>query len=317
MEDFALAAARYGYPLLFAFVLGESLGLPIPAAIAMLAAGAAAAQHTIDPWRALATGIAAMLIGDNILFFLGRRTGWWLLGVLCRVSLSPESCIAKSADQFHKRGRIILVFAKFVPGINTMAPPLAGSMNMPAIQFWRFDTAGAVLYLGSYFTLGYLFSDLLKPMLRGYSAAGTVIAWIGAGLLLLWAANRARLWMDGHRLNPVRMVTPHDLADRDDFAIYDVRSHGYYDSGTQRIQGAARLEPNDITASLPSLPVDREIIVYCTCHRDATAIKVSRILTKHGVRAAVLKGGLDAWRKASRPVETVPSEEIVKLPKFA
>ena len=317
MEDFVLAAARYGYSLLFAAVLAESLGFPIPAAIAVLAAGAAAAQGAMEPGRVLATAIGAMLIGDNVLFFLGRRTGWWLLGVLCRLSLNPESCIARSADSFYRRGRIILVFAKFLPGINTMAPPLAGSMNLPPLQFLGLDSAGILLYIGAYFSAGYLFSDLLKPMLRGYSAAGTAIVWLGGTLLVLWLLNRLRIWFGARGQHPVTMVTPADLADRTDIAIYDVRSHGYYDTGTLRIQGSARLEPNALTLAVASLPRDREIILYCTCMREASAVRVSRLLAEHGVPSAVLKGGLEAWRSASMPVEVVPPDEIVQLPKFA
>ena len=82
-------------------------------------------------------------ISDTLMFLMGRYTGWWLLGILCRVSLNPESCILRSADSFYRRGRALLVMAKFIPGINTMAPPLAGCMNMRFTQFLRLDLAGA------------------------------------------------------------------------------------------------------------------------------------------------------------------------------
>src|SRR5258706_9475783 len=103
--------------------------------------------------------LLAGLAGDALMFLLGRYTGWWLLGLLCRLSLNPENFILRSADAFYKRGRTLLLFAKFVPGINTMAPPLAGSMNIRWTQFIRLDAAGAALYIGAYWTLGYLFVD--------------------------------------------------------------------------------------------------------------------------------------------------------------
>ena len=78
----------------------------------------------------LLTALASILTGDTLMFLMGRYTGWWLLGLLCRLSLNPEACILRSADSFYKRGRALLIFAKFVPGINTIAPPMAGSMNM-------------------------------------------------------------------------------------------------------------------------------------------------------------------------------------------
>ncbi len=317
MEAFVLAAAHYGYSLLFAVVLAESLGFPVPAAIAVLAGGAAAAQGAMVPWRALATGVGAMLIGDNILFFLGRKTGWWLLGVLCRLALNPESCVANAAEAFYKRGRVLLIFAKFLPGLNTMAPPLAGSMGLPVAQFWALDSAGTIIYIGTYFGVGYIFSDMLGTVLRGYSAVGSVIGWCIGAAILLWLANRIRIWLrSGVRL-PVQMVTPSDVAALSDVVIYDVRSHGYHDEGTERIVGSARLEPNAISLTLEALPRDRFIVLYCTCIREATAVKIARTLAGQGIKAAVLKGGLTAWKKAQMPVEPVPSDEVVPLPRFA
>jgi membrane protein DedA with SNARE-associated domain/rhodanese-related sulfurtransferase len=317
MEAFVLAAAQYGYSLLFAVVLAESLGFPVPAAIGILAAGAAAAQGALVPWKTLVVAVGAMLIGDNVLFFLGRKTGWWLLGVLCRLSLNPESCVARSADAFYKRGRVLLIFAKFLPGINTMAPPLAGSMNLPVLQFWALDTTGLLLYITSYFTAGYLFSDLLATIVRGYSAVTTIVGWVLASAALLWLANRLRIWLRAGKLSPVKLLTPKAISEISDAAIYDVRSHGYHDAGTMRIRGSLRLDPNAIPFAVESLPRDREIVLYCTCIREATAIRVARVLAEHGVKAHVIKGGLSAWKKASLPVEPVPADEVIRLPRFS
>src|SRR5437879_2792263 len=112
MESIVLAVAKYGYSILFGVVLAESVGLPIPAALGLLVAGAACAHGTLPVWQMIATGIVAMLLGDNLLFTLGRYTGWSLLSFLCRFSLNPEACILRSADTFYRRGRIILLFAK-------------------------------------------------------------------------------------------------------------------------------------------------------------------------------------------------------------
>ena len=125
MESLVLAVAKYGHSILFMVVLAESLGIPIPAALGLLVAGGASARGALHPGLLIATGIGAMLLGDNFLFFVGRYTGWKLLSFLCRVSLNPEACIMRSADTFYRRGRFILLFAKFLPGLNTMAPPLA------------------------------------------------------------------------------------------------------------------------------------------------------------------------------------------------
>src|SRR5205823_5118696 len=139
---------------------------------------------------ALGTALAAMLVGDTLMFLLGRRTGWWLLGVLCRLSLNPESCILRSADLFYRKGRIMLVFAKFVPGINTIAPPLAGSMNMRYLQFLRLDLAGTALYIGAYFFLGFLFSGAIGAVTSTYQAFGRVVSWAVIAAVAAYVASQ-------------------------------------------------------------------------------------------------------------------------------
>jgi len=142
MNNLLHAVSHHGYLLLFLVVFAEAAGLPAPAALALIAAGAAAESHLISAPVALATAIIAMVLGDTLLFVLGRYTGWGLLAFLCRVSMNPETCILRSAESFYKRGKLTLVFAKFIPGVNTMAAPLAGSMRMKTEQFLRLDLAG-------------------------------------------------------------------------------------------------------------------------------------------------------------------------------
>src|ERR1700733_6860652 len=165
--DFLLTGlAQHGYTLLFAAVFLETIGLPVPAAIALLIAGGAAAHGSPRAPLALGGAFATMLIGDTLMFFMGRYTGWWLLGLLCRLSLNPESCILRSADSFYRRGRTVLLFAKFVPGINTMAPPLAGSMNTRFGQFFGLDLTGASLYIVVYLSVGFVFSGALGTITK-------------------------------------------------------------------------------------------------------------------------------------------------------
>ena len=298
--------------------------MPIPAALGLLVAGGASARGSLEPGEALFAAISALLIGDNLMFLLGRHTGWWLLSMLCRVSLNPEACILQSAASFYRRGRILLVFAKFLPGINTMAAPLAGGMNLPIAQFFALDAAGAVLYVVTYFAAGYLFSDFLKVIRQGYSAFGSMFGWFVLALFLLWLGNRFRLWIKSRNETPVPMVRPEEVASRlydgspeRGVAVFDVRSHGYYESDTMRIQGSSRLEPNALTDQLESLPRDKDIILYCTCVREATALRVARMLAERGIPSFVIEGGLSGWKKASLPLEAVPAEEVVLLPRFS
>src|SRR5947209_1362753 len=153
--------ARHGYLALAIVVFLEAVGLPVPAAIALVAAGTASMAHTMRAEFALPLAVAATLAGDILMYFAGRFSGWWMLGLLCRVSLNPEGCILNSAQRFHRRGKLTLVVAKFIPGINTMAPPMAGSMRMPFWRFVQYDFAGAAIYVLTWFGLGFLFADII------------------------------------------------------------------------------------------------------------------------------------------------------------
>src|ERR1700674_1754212 len=157
MEALLSSIGRHGYLLVFCIVLAESLGLPVPAAFALVAGGAAVASGVLNVTTLFVLAVSAMLLGDSLLFVLGRHMGWTLLGLLCKLSVNPETCILRSAESFYKRGKTTLLIAKFIPGVNTMAPPLAGSMRMRWDHFLRWDVVGAFLYAGAYVATGFLF----------------------------------------------------------------------------------------------------------------------------------------------------------------
>lgn len=319
MQSLLSGLPQHGYAILFTVVFLEAVGFPVPAAPALLIAGAASASGSLDPGLAAAYALAAMLLGDTLMFLLGRRTGWWLLAALCRLSLNPESCILRSADSFYRRGRTVLIFAKFVPGINTMAPPLAGSMNMRFAQFLGLDFLGALLYLGAYFSAGFLFSDALGWLTKGYETLGGVVTWVAVAAVAGYLGIQVWMWHRARRLSKVPMVRPAEAAhavSRGDAVIYDVRSHGYYDPKATRIQGSKRLEPSALHQAEGQIPSDKHVYLYCTCVRQATAARVARVLLEKGVNVWVIEGGLGAWKKAGLPVEPVPPEEMAALPVF-
>jgi membrane protein DedA with SNARE-associated domain len=317
MDFLTKALAQHGYSILFAVVFLEAIGIPVPAALGLLIAGGAAALGTLSPVTCMACALSAMLLGDTLMYLLGKYTGWWLLGILCRISLNPEACILQSADSFYKRGRALLVVAKFLPGINTMAPPLSGSMNMPPAQFLGLDSLAALLYAGVWFGGGYLFSGFLNVITRGYSAFGDLVSWVVGAGIAVWIGYRIRLWAGARKLRPVRMIKASQLAEAaGNVVVFDVRSHGYYEKDTKRIHGSARLEPNALSEQAATLPKDKEIVLYCTCVREATSARVARALEDRGINASVLEGGFRAWKKAGLPVEAVPENEVVLLPKF-
>jgi membrane protein DedA with SNARE-associated domain/rhodanese-related sulfurtransferase len=310
--------AEHGYGLLFAAVFAETVGIPIPAALALLIAGGATARGSLEMWRAYPGALAVMLAGDTLMFLMGRTTGWWLLSLLCRLSLNPESCILRAADSFYKRGRLMLVFAKFIPGINTIAPPMAGSMNMRLGQFFALDLAGAALYVSSYFWVGYLFSDAIGAITRGYHAFGTVMGWVVAALVAVYAGAQVRMFVKARRLGAVPVVDPAEAArgvSAENAVIYDVRSHGYYDPKATRIKGSRRFDPHSLHQG-DALTPGQKVYLYCTCVREATSSVVARELIEKGVHVEVIRGGLRKWKKAGLPVEAVPEEEMSVLPVF-
>jgi len=270
MSHLIALLAHHGYAVVFWLVLAEAIGLPMPAALVLVAVGAASASGALSAPLALLLAILAMLLGDLLLFELGRRMGWALLGFLCKVSINPETCILRSAESFYKRGKLTLVIAKFIPGVNTMAAPLAGSMKMRVQQFLRFDLAGASLYALAYTGLGFVSRDFLVALTSNFQAAGRALEETVLVAILAYVIYRMWLFRKYAVYRVVPRVQVEELARKlssDESAntlVMDVRSHGYYDADTVRIKGSIRLEPNNLSEELKTLPKDKDIYVYCT-----------------------------------------------------
>jgi len=270
MTDLLRAISHHGYSLLFLIVLAEAIGLPAPAALALVAAGSAAAAHVMSAPAAFLTAIAGMLLGDILLFLLGRKTGWAFLGFICGVSLNPETCILRSAESFYKHGRATLLFIKFIPGVNTMAAPLAGSMKMKVSQFLRLDLAGGCFYILAYAGAGYIFRDFVAHITHGLQTGSRTVAMLVIVALAGFITYRIVQYLRFRVHGMVPRVGVQEIALRlaaeggKDVILADVRSHGYYDAGTQRIAGSIRLEPSQLADELKNLPRDKDIYLYCT-----------------------------------------------------
>ncbi|MFZ0686187.1 MAG: VTT domain-containing protein [Terriglobales bacterium] len=270
MTDLLSSISRHGYLFLAIVCFAEAIGLPLPAALAILTAGAVAAVGNLHFYLVFGVGVVALICGDVALYFTGRVSGWALLGFLCRLSASPETCILRSAEYFYRRGKQTLLFAKFIPGINTMSPPLAGSMKMRIGDFLIFDSLGAIFYVGAYAAVGYLFSDALRAITRGLRSAG-VAAEIVFGIgLAAYIVYRIWIYRKYRLLDVIPRIQATELAKRlasdaaKNMLIADVRSHGYYDADSERIAGSIRIEPNNLLEEVKHLPKDQEIYLYCT-----------------------------------------------------
>jgi len=270
MNDLLGLIVHYGYIIIFLVVLAEALGFPVPAALALVMGGAAVAAGVLHGPAAALVAVTAMLMGDSLLYVLGSRMGWRLLAFLCRVSVDPETCILHSAESFYKRGRATLVIAKFIPGINSMAPPLAGSMKMPFVQFLILDFLGAMAYAFAYGAIGFIFRDFVATIARGFRAAGHVVEIVVIVAAIAFTIYRASLYWKHRVYRIVPRVQVAELAAKlkaeysERILLADVRSHGYYDPGADRIRGSIRLEPNNLSEQVKNLPRNKDIYLYCT-----------------------------------------------------
>ncbi len=300
--------AQYGLWLLFAVVLAEQLGLPIPAVPLVMLAGARVAEDPLYGVLALAVAVAASALGDAAWYVAGRLHGHRVLRLLCRISLSPDTCVRQSESTFTRYGIATLVIAKFVPGLSTLAPPLAGALGMKPSAFMLFNTAGAVLWAGAALLLGLLFSAQIDAVLDALAEMGVYAAALVAVLLALYIGWR---WLDRRRalrqLQSER-VAPEDLLamlDRGDaVTVVDVRSGLITEAEPVRIPGALHIELEQIASQLHRLPRDLPLIVYCACPNDVSAVRAALKLHAAGLKhARPLRGGIDGWLAAGYRVE--------------
>jgi membrane protein DedA with SNARE-associated domain len=259
---------EHGYALLFAWVLVEQLALPIPSEPVLLAGGALAGTGQLR--LALTVGVAVLgcLLADAFWYSVGRIRGRQVMRFLCRIALEPDSCVRDSQDLFLRYGSRGLLVAKFVPGLNTVAQPLAGILGMRPGRFVAFDALGAAAWTGTYVGLGYVFSDRLAEAGRAAQRLGWWLAVLLAGaaalfLALKWVRRRRFL-----RQLHVDRITPDELKRRldqgEDVAIVDMRQPVDFDAAPFVIPGARHLLPVQVTDPATDWRSDREIVLYCT-----------------------------------------------------
>jgi membrane protein DedA with SNARE-associated domain len=268
VQTLAAAVSRYGIPLIFANVLAEQLGLPIPAIPTLVVAGALAVEADLSAAGVLLWALIACLIADSVWFFLGRRHGFRILKTLCRVSLSPDSCVRQTSAIFEKWGMPSLLVAKFVPGFSTVAPPLAGAIGARFPVFLLYDGGGSLLWAGAGVAGGMAFHRAIDRALEYLTS-------IGSGSLVLLAAGLAlfigvKAWQRRRFYRMLRMarITAEDLYRLMEGGqapvIVDVRTGGARAADPRRIPGAIAIELSELDQRLSELPLDREIILYCT-----------------------------------------------------
>ncbi|HVU46635.1 MAG TPA: VTT domain-containing protein [Terracidiphilus sp.] len=301
----------YGYLLLFAWVLVEQLGIPLPATPVLLAAGALSAEGQISFTLALLAGIFASLAADSFWFLIGRRYGHHVLRILCKLSLEPTTCVRRTQDSFGRRRGTLLMFAKFVPGLGLLAPPVAGENGMTFAPFLFFDAIGSALWVGALLAVGRFFGDLLKrdpsalAWVGRFSGALLVLAIIGFFLGRLYRRRMVLKKLAASRLEPEDLKRQLDAGDP--VYIVDLRHPLELLPDPFTLPGALHLAPDDLTSRHQEIPRDRDIVLYCTCPSEATAAKTAMTLHKLGIdRVRPLRGGFDEWKRLGFPLDRIP-----------
>ena len=301
----------YGYLLIFAWVLVEQLGIPLPSAPVLLAAGALSAEKQISFPLAFAVAVAAALTADSVWFFFERTQGHRVLRLLCKLSLEPTTCVRRTQDSFGRRGGTMLMFAKFVPGLSTLAPPVAGQNGMGFGEFLFYDGIGATLWVGVLLTCGRFFGDLLKR--NTY-----VLDWVGrfSGALLILGVIaffvgrliRRRMVLKSlvaSRLEPEELKKQLDAGEV--VCIIDLRHPLELLPDPFKLPGAVHFSPDSLAERQNEIPRDRDVVLYCTCPSEATAAKTAMQLHKLGIeRVRPLRGGFDEWKRLGYPMDAIP-----------
>ena len=259
---------RHGYTLVFLVVLMEQAGLPIPSLPILLAVGALAGAGKMSLPLALGLAVVASLIADSIWYGLGRLRGHSILSLLCRISLEPDSCVRRTENTFAQRGARSLLVAKFIPGLSTVAPPLAGLLRMRLWRFFVWDAAGALLWAGAYAGIGFVFSAELDRV-------AVHLQRLGSGLLVLLVGGLAaylgfKYYQRQRFIRALRIarITPEELKRRldagEDVVVVDLRHSVEFKADNAKIPGAIHLDPEEIEQCHLEIPRDRDLVLYCT-----------------------------------------------------
>jgi membrane protein DedA with SNARE-associated domain len=259
---------HHGYVVLLGWVFGEQIGLPVPSVPLLLAAGALAGTGHLSFFASLFVVVFAAMCADFIWYRLGRAKGIKILQLLCKISMEPDSCVRRTQGVFSKQGARSLLFCKFLPGLNTVAPPLAGIFHMRTRRFLLFDAMGTTLWGGCFLGLGYIFSGQIEHVAERLSS-------LGGGLLILvvsaMAAYIAWKYIARQRfLRELRIsrITVEELKYKIDsgesLVIVDLRHSMDFEAEPETIPGAFRMDSKELEEKNDTLPRDREVILYCT-----------------------------------------------------
>ncbi|MEO8848839.1 MAG: VTT domain-containing protein [Casimicrobiaceae bacterium] len=314
MESLLESLAHYGAWFVGGNVLLQQLGLPVPAVPTLVVAGALVAAGTLNGVTVLLAAIAASVLADVAWYLAGRRYGYQVLRLLCRISLSPDTCVRETEGIFERWGFYSIIVSKFVPGFSTVGPPIAGALKMPFERFLAAAAASAALWAGAALLGGLLFAAQVTALLAwtashvlaaSASLLGALALYIGWKAFERWRLARfvqsARISVD--ELRERMQGEPRPL-------VVDIGS-ALAQRSRPHISGARLMSLDSVAREAQQFPVDREIVFYCACPNEESSKRAAQILRAKGfMRARPLIGGIDAWHAAGGSVEQ-PSAPVI------
>lgn len=309
MTEFIRHLPEHGVLLVLAAVLLEQAGAPLPSFTVLLAAGAMAANGQVSAAAVLAAAVGAALVANLAWYAAGLRYGQRVMRLLCRISLSPDTCVRVTETIFQRWGLATLLVSKFVPGISLVAAPVAGAVRMPFPRFLAAAVAGSVMWAGAYLALGYAFSDQIGALMAAASHHVHRALRVLAALFLLYLLYRAvQRWLIARGSNVLRISVDQlrpVLNGGSQPLVLDLRS-ALMREGQGGIPGALAIELDQLKRAPPALPRDRDIVTYCGCPNDVAAVRAAQLLRGLGyTRVRALSGGIEAWTAAGGRLEAV------------
>jgi len=255
-----------GLAVVFATSLLESLGVPIPALPVLLLGGSFAAEYGASAALLVIGSACGFWVGDLVWYALGWMQGRRVLGLLCRLSLNPDACVGRAERRFRRHPAATVAGAKFMPGLSLMVAPLAGILRMSPLQFAVIDAGATVIWSAAAVMTGVWYGKRVIPRV---AQAQRAIGVLGVGAVLIYVIWKIyeRRWLVRHytvaRVGTAELRTLLD-AEPPDVLVIDLRSEEAYSRSGHMVQGARRIPPGEFERHIDSMPLEKEIILYCT-----------------------------------------------------
>lgn len=294
--------------------MGEQLGVPVPSAPVLLMAGTLTATHKLSLPLVLLAVLLGSLVSDTLWYFTGKRFGGAVVRLLCRLSMEASTCVRRTQDYFTKHGPGTLLLAKFIPGLGSVAAPIAGQTSMDFRVFLVYDTCGILLWALTVTLCGRFFGDVLKLHPNAFAWVEHSAVFLFAVLLLgflIYRVLKQQAFLKQvrmARLEPQQLKAMLDQRQR--IYIVDLRHPLDYLPDPRTLPGAVLMTPDKLVERSGEIPRDRDVVLFCTCPSEATAAKMALSLRKMGVyRVRPLRGGFDEWKRLGYPMENIQTSE--------